>query len=139
MAELPHSFERRNTDWVTAALAERCGQNPDSVQMADATIAVWYDINIALKSIIGQQGVAALYDRSIVLTARAHAWLGSSRAAQDHVVDLDGLQSIIAQQSNEEAAKGAILFLQTFYDVLVSLIGAALTEQLLTSTREYRA
>jgi hypothetical protein len=122
--------------WVTAVLAKRSGAHPDAIQIADATIAIWYDISTALKSIIGQQGVAALYDRSVALTARTYPWLVPSRSHEDHSVDLDALQSVIARQSNDDAAAGSSELLQTFYDVLVSLIGPALCEQLLASVRE---
>jgi hypothetical protein len=122
--------------WVTAILAERSGTNPDAVQIADATIAIWFDFASALQSIIGCQGVAALYDRSVSLTARTHSWLVPWRSRDDHTVDLDALQSVIARQSSEDAAAGAGEFLQTFYDVLASLIGPALCEQLLSSVRE---
>ncbi len=136
MVKPPTSLESQPTRWVAAMLARRCGAHPDAVQIADATIAVWYDIATALTSIIGRQGVAALYDRSVAVTARAYPWLASSRAGEDHAVDLDGLQSIIAQQSVVDAAAASSQLLQTFHEVLVSLIGAALCEQLLGSIRE---
>ena len=122
--------------WIAAVLAKRSGAHPDAIQIADGTIAVWYDIILALRSIIGRQGVAALYDRSVVLTARTHSWLESSRSGNDHSIDLDGLRTAIAQQGTDDAAAGSIELLQTFYEVLVSLIGPALCEQLLASVPE---
>lgn len=136
MAGRPTPLERQPTRWITAILAKRNGTDPDAIQIADATIAIWLDITTALKTIIGRQGVAALYDRSVALTARTHPWLASSRASDDHSVDLDGLQAVVARQSKEDAAAGSSELLQTFYDVLVSLIGPALSEQLLASVRE---
>jgi hypothetical protein len=136
MVGRPTSLESQPTRWVTALLAKRSGTPPDAIQIADATIAVWYEIATALKSIIGRHGVAALYDRSVALTARTYPWLASSRAGDDHSVDLDGLQAVIARQTNDDAAAGSSELLQTFYDVLVSLIGPALCEQLLTAVRE---
>jgi hypothetical protein len=130
------SLESQPTRWVAAVLAKRGGAHPDAIQIADATIAVWYDIISPLKSIIGGQGVAALYDRSVVLTARTHPWLESSRTGNDHSVDLDGLRAVIAQQNTDDAAGGSSELLQTFYEVLASLIGPALCEQLLASVRE---
>jgi hypothetical protein len=130
------SLESQPTRWVAAVLAKRSGAHPDAIQIADGTIAVWYDIISALKSIIGRQGVAALYDRSVVLTARTYPWLGSSRSGSDHSVDLDDLRAVIAQQNTDDAAAGSGELLQTFYEVLASLIGPALCEQLLASVRE---
>jgi hypothetical protein len=136
MAGRPTSSEGQSTGWIAAILAKRSGTDADAVQIADATIAVWYDITTALKSIIGRQGVAALYDRSLALTARTYPWLAGARAGDNHSVDLDGLQAVVARQSKEDAAAGSGELLQTFHDVLVSLIGPALCEQLLSSVRE---
>jgi hypothetical protein len=127
------SLDSQPTRWVAAVLAKRSGAHPDAIQIADGTIAVWYDIISALKSIIGRQGVAALYDRSVALCARTHPWLERSRTGN---VDLDGLRAVIAQQNTDDAAAGSSELLQTFYEVLVSLIGPALCEQLLASVRE---
>jgi hypothetical protein len=129
-------LDKQKHRWISASLAQRSGTDPDAVQIADATIAVWHDIATALKSIIGLQGVAALYDRSVTLTARAHSWLVPQRLNDDHSVNLDALQSVISRQTPEEATAGSSELLQTFYDVLVSLIGSALSEQLLSSIRE---
>jgi hypothetical protein len=97
---------------------------------------MWYDFSTALQSIIGRQGVVALFNRSMALTARTYPWLSSSRAADDHSVDTNGLQAAIALQSSEAAIAGSSKLLQTFYDLLESLIGTGLCEQLLNSARE---
>ena len=49
------SLDSQPTRWVAAVLAKRAGAHPDAIQIADGTIAVWYDIISALKSIIGRQ------------------------------------------------------------------------------------
>jgi hypothetical protein len=131
--------ESQSTRWIAAALARRSGIDPDAIQIADATIAVWHDMTTSLKSVIGRQGVSALYERSVALTVRAYPWLAISRVGVDHAVDLDALQAVIARQSAVDAAKGVSELLETFYDVLVGLIGRALSEQLLASVRENSA
>lgn len=118
------------------AFALRAGANPDAIQTADATIAIWYDIAAALKPVIGGQGIAALYDRSVTLAARKHPWLVPQRLNDDHSVNLDALHSVLAGQSTSAAEGGATELLHTFYGVLVSLIGASLSEQLLSSVRK---
>jgi hypothetical protein len=129
-------LEDQRNSWLSAILKRRSGSNPDAKQVADATVAVWDDIAAALQSIIGKQGFAALYNRSAALAARQHRWLASSRAGEDHTMAFDGLRSIIAQQSNENAALGSSELLQTFYCVLASLIGPTLCEQLLATIRD---
>jgi hypothetical protein len=117
-------------------LAKRISPGADAAEVADAAIATWHDFATTLQSIIGRQGVVALFNRSITLAARTHPWLSSSRAADDHSVDIVGLQAVIALQSSEAAIAGSSTLLQTFYDLLESLIGAGLCEQLLGSARD---
>ena len=117
-------------------LSQRSGTHPDAEETADAMISVWQDIAAALHSIIGSQGIAALYDRSISLTSKKYPWLASSRTGAGNSVDSAAVRSVVTQQSDSDAAAGASEFLQTFYDVLVGLIGPALCEQLLSPVRE---
>jgi uncharacterized membrane protein YdfJ with MMPL/SSD domain len=129
-------LEDQRNSWLSAILKRRSGSNPDAKQIADASVAVWDDIAAALQSIIGKQGFAALYNRSAALAARQYRWLANSRAGDDHTMAFDRLRSIIAQQSNDNAALGSSELLQTFYCVLASLIGPALCEQLLATIRD---
>jgi hypothetical protein len=132
-------LERQQNCWIAEFLSQRSGNNPAAAETADALVAVWRDIAAALHSIIGRQGIAALYDRSVSLTSKKHPWLANSRAGADNSVDSAALRSVVALQSASDAADGASEFLQTFYEVLVSLIGPALCEQLLLPIREVPA
>ena len=58
-----------------APLADRVTDGADAEQVADAIVAIWLEIDQALNPIIGHRGVAALYNRSLNLTAAAHPWL----------------------------------------------------------------
>jgi hypothetical protein len=131
-----HSLEKQQNRWVAALLSQRSGNKPDAAESADAMISVWQDIAAALHSIIGRQGIAALYDRSISLTSKTYPWLANSRSGADNSVDAAALRSVVARQSDSDAAAGASEFVQTFYNVLVSLIGPALCEQLLLPVGE---
>jgi hypothetical protein len=76
--------------------------------------------------------VAALHHRSLRLATAAHAWLGEAAdGSGDAVIDFAALESAVARQASSDAALGANDFLQTFRQLLVSLVGDALTEQLL--------
>jgi hypothetical protein len=124
------------TGWLGAILLRRSGTHPNAIRVAGVSAAIWHDIAAALQPIIGKQGFAALYNRSAALTSRFYPWLANSRSGEDHTVDFDALQSVIAQQSDENAAQGSGELLQTFYVVLTSLIGSALSEQLLAPVHE---
>ena len=132
-------MERPRNRWIAEFFSQRCANNLDAAETADALIAVWQDIAAALHSIIGRQGIAALFDRSVSLASKRHPWFASLRADTDNSVDSAALRSVVAQQSAGDAGAGASEFLQTFYDVLVSLIGPALCEQLLLPVREHSA
>jgi hypothetical protein len=129
-------LERLPAHPIVAVLARRVSSCADAAEVADAAIAIWQDFATELHSIIGRQGVVALFNRSIALTARTFPWLSVSRAGDDHSVDINGLQVAIAQQSSEAAITGSSELLQTFYDLLQYLIGAGLCEQLLDSTQD---
>lgn len=88
-------------------------------------------IDVALSPIIGQRGVAMLYKRSLYLVIPAHPWLAGTHEGGHATIDLAALESVFAQQSNHHAAAAGGAFLQTFHELLSSLIGPSLTERLL--------
>jgi hypothetical protein len=105
----------------------------DSAQIADAVALTWSEIDAALTPVIGQRGVAALYIRSLYLVRSAHPWLASADDGAQTAIDLARLKSVLAQQSSSDAAAGGGALLQTFYDLLASLVGRSLTERMLRS------
>jgi len=105
----------------------------DAAQVADAFVKTWRAIETALTPIIGSKGVAALYNRSLHLASSAHPWLAVLRESDATAIDLVALKSLATQQTGALAAGGADALLQTFYQLLGSLIGPSLTERLLRS------
>jgi len=105
----------------------------EPAQVADAIASTLQAIDAALRPIIGERGVAALYSRSLYLTSSAHPWLAGMHEGVQTAMDLAALKSTLAQQSTDHAAAAGSALLQTFYDLLASLIGTSLTERLLRS------
>ncbi|HWU70347.1 MAG TPA: hypothetical protein VN017_03210 [Pseudoxanthomonas sp.] len=101
------------------------------MQIADAIVSALQEIEAVLSPIIGQRGVAMLYKRSLYLMGPAHAWLAGVHEGIQSTVDLAALKSAFEQQSSANAAAAGDAFLQTFHDLLSSLIGPSLTERLL--------
>ena len=60
--------EQRGSAWP-APLAGRLTSDEAAPEVADTVVAIWLEIDQALHPIIGHRGVAALYDRSLNLTA----------------------------------------------------------------------
>jgi len=113
------------------ALAFNQRPAPNSGTAASQLTAIWLAIDIALRGVIGPQGVAALYSRSLGLTARCHPWMAVACGSQAAGMDLAVLESEMVQQPLAEARDSAATLLQVFEDLLASLIGSALAERLL--------
>jgi hypothetical protein len=122
---------RANSPIVAVALST--DNTADATQIADAMVSTWLEIDAALRPVIGQGGVAALYKRSLYLTAPAHTWLTSTHEGIHAPMDLVMLRAVLAQQSNATAAAGSRALLHTFNELLASLVGPSLTERLLRS------
>ena len=117
---------------IVAPLAVRVEPDADVAQFAVAVVATFNEIVAALAPIVGGAGVAALYRRSLHLASRRHAWLaGADDETQHTLMSFEGLRGALERQSLTDVAGGGHHLLQTFRDLLASLIGAALTGQLL--------
>lgn len=130
------------TDWKgdgepSPPLAGRLPAGATAGQVADAVGAIWLEIDQALHPILGRRGVAALYTRSLKLTVAAYPWLGPGYQRSLSVVDPAALRAAIAEQTGTEATAGATALFKSFHELLVSLVGASLTDRLLRSVWDH--
>ena len=93
---------------------------------------MWTDIQFALQPVLGQRGVAALFWRTLHLTATRHPCLaplktGNTTAA----IELGELIRLIAAQQPAIAMEAGSALFMNFRELLTTLIGAPLTERLL--------
>ena len=109
----------------------RVKDDADAEQLADAIVAVWLDIDQALHPIIGRRGVAALYHRSLKLTAATHPWLAVGHAGAQAAVEPSALRAALVQRAPAEAAAAGGALFETFHGLLASLVGESLTQRLL--------
>ena len=116
-----------------ATLTRLATDGADALRIADSAVAVWHELDAALSPIIGRRGVAALFKRSLVLTAPVHPSLVAAHWVVETQQDFDSLRASLKQQSaaNAIATNGALL--RQFVDLLTTLIGESLTERLLQS------
>jgi len=117
-------------------LANRIGSDPSSTQIAAAVLAIWEEIDDALTPIVGPLRLIALYRRTVHLAAAQHPWLAGRDEGILTDTDPAVLKSVLAQRSSAEAAAGGSAFLNTFHELLASLIGPSLTARLLRSVWE---
>jgi hypothetical protein len=118
---------------MTGPLAHRLAMGAPAAQVADMVAVVWREIDQALHPIIGHRGVLALYNRSLKQASTLYPWLAVGHAGALAAVDPSALRAALAQQAPAEAVAGGTLLLQTFRDLLRSLIGDSLTDRLLGS------
>jgi hypothetical protein len=118
------------TAWP-APLAGRVTRDARITDVAAAIAAVWREIDAALRPIIGQRGVAALYQRSLKLGSTAHPWLAAAQRDLLDAIDPAALQAVLLKRTPAEAATAGCAMFQAFHDLLSSLIGVPLTERLL--------
>ncbi|SDP02788.1 hypothetical protein SAMN04489798_4502 [Pseudomonas arsenicoxydans] len=121
---------------IVASLAHRVGPNADTARIANAIVLTLQDMDKALTPIIGQQGVAALFRRSLHLCANHQARLVGSA---DRVLASQApaaLMSILVEQSDTDALLFGEVLLMTYYELLTKLIGPSLTARLLRGVLE---
>lgn len=105
------------------------GDTPNAGQIANAVEATFRDIYTTLAPIIGQEGVFALYRRSVFICASRHYCLSSLNDNPEK--DFSRLRSLLAQQTSDTATAYADDLLNTLNELLISFIGSSLSERLL--------
>lgn len=104
-------------------------ESADNVEISNAIILTWQQIELALAPIIGRRGVNALFKRAIQLTSQTYPWLTDTHLS----LNFAALKSALDQQNSCTAKAAGDALLKTFYELLTVLIGASLTERLLLS------
>jgi len=124
-------MDSQESSRLTAPLAHRVAEDADSRQIAAAINALWTDIEAALQPIVGRRGVAALFKRTLHVTAVRHPWLATLAPGSDDSVDPAHLAALFAAQAPPQAAEAGSAVFENFRDLLATLIGAPLSERLL--------
>lgn len=114
-------------------LACRVGEDADAMQIAQAMDTIWQEVDAALAPILGHQGVAALYKRSLHLAGEAHPWITAGQGDAGADMNLPALKSTLSSRSSADAATAGGALLDAFHGLLASLVGPSLTERLLRS------
>jgi hypothetical protein len=114
-------------------LSRHVAAGADAAQIATSVSSTWQAIEVVLWPIVGKVGVAALFQRSLMLAARSYPWLPSDVTSG---CDIEQLHAILANQPSALAAEAGGAFLQAFHDLLATLVGPSLTGRLLGSVWE---
>ena len=126
------TMPQENPDWqhIAAALTRKAEDGADAGQIAAAVTTAMGAIETSLKLIIGKGGVVAMYRRSLLLVGASHPWLTRNDSSRGEI-DLGALRALLAERGAADAASAGGTLLQTFCDLLGSLVGTSLSERLL--------
>lgn len=102
--------------------------------IAEVATGLLLPLSQSLEIIIGRNGFKALLDWSVHATAKQYAWLVLADDSSDRFSGPEGLASVLGQQDANEARQAMVLLLATLLELLVTLIGQALTLKLLSSS-----
>jgi hypothetical protein len=119
---------------LTSSLQRLAAGGADAAKVTAAIVSVWREIEVALAPVIGQRGVAALFERSLYLTRSRHPWLAAVAEHNEARMDLAALTGVLQKQGSTAAASGGGAHLEALYELLGSLIGPSLAERLLRPT-----
>ncbi len=131
-------MERPESRRIAEALFRRIGTTETSAaQVAEAVAGLWREIERELTPIVGTLGVDALSSRALYLAGRQYAWLLPAPESAQSDFDLSGLRTSIVASESTAALSGSVALLQSFHDLLISMIGAALTDRLLSPVWDF--
>lgn len=116
---------------VQAAFVRTMAKESQSTAVATAAVAVWQTVSGVMSPIIGNSGFDALFKRSAYLASSACPDLAAVAEQAPACAQFSALHDVLAQLPSAEAARANGALLQTFQEVLDTLIGAPLTGRLL--------
>jgi hypothetical protein len=106
-------------------------QGPE--QVANITLQSWKSMASELIPLIGKDGFAILFDRSLYITQSSFPWLAYGQAAQPADPEFTSLKMSLEGRDLAEAAEASEALLATFVNLLETLIGERLTARILRS------
>ena len=124
------SFQTRRLA-IRQTLAQRRMGSPATDSGAETAFRTWHQVANQLVPIIGQQGVCSLFNRSIDLASKHYLWLLLAKNYAPGEAQLSHLLAWYESPEASAAAEANYLLLVTFTDLLASLIGEFLTDQIL--------
>lgn len=110
-------------------LFDLISQRPESV--ADLTIQLWESIASQLTPLIGKNGFAILYARSLSITQATFPWLAANQGSQPADTQFILLKKSLEDRGGSEASDASKTLFITFIDILMALIGEPLTKNIL--------
>ena len=113
------------------AAAAKSAHAASAARQAQGTIARWRAVDHDVSAVIGHRGTAAVLRRALTTTRRAHGWMPAPAEDASFDACVRALSDALAGQAPEASGAGRLSLEAAFRDLLASLVGGALTTQLL--------
>ena len=113
-------------------VAEVIRKSPDPI--AETAIGMLLPLAKNLTVIIGYNGFKALFDRGLHTAGKKYPWLVAAEDSSDRLSGPESLKAALCEQEPHEASQATALLFSTLLDLLVALIGQALTLKLLSAS-----
>ena len=109
------------------------GPDADSSAIAEAADLTCRRAASELAKVIGVGGVSALYSRSLRITESRFPWLTTAGGPAPADAQFPNLKATLARRNPAEAIDASTALLVTFAELLVNLIGEAVSTRLLNA------
>jgi hypothetical protein len=126
------SYEERQ-QMILEVLAAQPGGGAESRAIAARALWSWEQMNLHLQPLIGEAGFLALYARTVHLTAPRVPRLTPVQQTASIGAVFAQLKVDLEALSATEAAQASNMLLNTFTDLLSTMIGESLTSRILRS------
>jgi signal transduction histidine kinase len=120
---MPSDEQRGNASMLNAVGNDRYSAG----QVAEAFVLTLEEMRAVLAPILGALAVAALYRHCLHLCAATHPCFESLHGKEEMAMNTSSVRAMLAQQSSADACQLSDALVNTFYTLLVSLIGPPLT------------
>ena len=104
---------------------------PSRQELRHGTIAPWRAIGPGVSALIGHRGSVAVLRRALAVARRTHGWLPEPPVDCGFDACVESLGDALGDRCAGEVGEGGLAVQVAFRGLLASLVGAALTEQLL--------
>jgi hypothetical protein len=115
---------------IRNTLAQRAGDAPDAISVAEASTNAWRQVIARLTPVIGARGVDVIFRRSLYLASKAFPWLAFGEEHEGNAVLLTSLKAGLASGDTDSAIETSCTLAVIFIEVLTTLLGESLTVRL---------
>jgi hypothetical protein len=126
------TYEERQ-QMILDVLAPRSGDDVDCRAVADRALWSWEQMAFHLQPLIGEAGFQALYARTVHLTIPHFSGLTPARQSESLDAAFRKLRADLEVLAPAEAVQASKMLLDTFTELLSTMIGESLTSRILRS------